>query len=125
MACEKLCKAYLIRAGVPVTGLQGSHAYVAKHLHNILKQEMVILPGRPVQRKAMLRQFKLLAGEIEVLSPAVERGGKRPDNCEYPWESGGSVFSPLDQPFSALSLIEQPSGVTFLKFVRVAINRLL
>ncbi|MGP0063486.1 MAG: hypothetical protein ACLQGP_07810 [Isosphaeraceae bacterium] len=38
-----------------------------------------------------------LAREIEVLAPAVKRGGQRPDNCEYPWEDdAGTLHVPLD-----------------------------
>jgi hypothetical protein len=32
MACEKLCKASLIKAGADPEDLQASHAYIAKHL---------------------------------------------------------------------------------------------
>jgi hypothetical protein len=35
---------------------------------------------------------KHLAGEIELLAPAVKRGGDRPDNCEYPWEDDNGVL---------------------------------
>jgi hypothetical protein len=45
-----------------------------------------------------------LAKEIEVLNPAVRRDGQRLDNCEYPWEFGDLVISPLDWGFNVAPL---------------------
>src|SRR6185312_13020935 len=41
MACEKLCKAYLLRANIcsPAT-VQTSHGFIAKHLPMIVRQEI-------------------------------------------------------------------------------------
>ncbi len=47
-----------------------------------------------------------IAAEIEVMNPAVDRDGQRPDNCEYPWEDGAqALHSPLDWAFSPLHLL--------------------
>ncbi len=66
-----------------------------------------------------------LAHEIEVLTPSVDRGGVRPDNCEYPWLAGGRVCSPLDHAFALSRLIDAAAGRTFLKLLRLAIDRAL
>jgi len=42
MACEKLTKAHLCQAGSDPQQLQTSHAYVAKNLPIVLRQQMVV-----------------------------------------------------------------------------------
>src|SRR5437764_15464800 len=83
MACEKLAKAHLSSLGIGSRQLQSSHAYVAKNLPVILRKELGQLRVKPGAGRAIIRHAKLLAQEIELLAPAVKRGGKRPDNCEY------------------------------------------
>lgn len=126
MACEKLCKAHLITAGSPPESLQSSHGYIAKPLPLIVIQEIVSLRKDVRGMQGVLRDARYLAGEIEVLNPAVDRDGRRRDNCEYPWEDPGeNVRSPLDWTFHPSGLLTAPSGRTFLKLVRLAIDRLL
>lgn len=126
MACEKLCKAHLVSSGTPFARLQTSHGFVANPLPVIIRQEISFL-GRDVRRmRAVVASTRHLAQEIELLNPALERGGRRPDNCEYPWEDdGGSVHSPLDHTFVPSQLLTAPQGRTILKLIRGAINRLL
>lgn len=123
MACEKLCKAHLIRRGSLPEALQASHGYIAKPLPVIIKQE-ISLRGRKLTNAAWLaRHIAHLSQEIELLNPAVQRAGHRPDNCEYPWESADKVMSPLDNSFALSRLVVAPAGRTFLKLVRSAIDR--
>src|SRR4051794_10294354 len=112
MACEKLRKAYLIRAGAQPGDLQGSHGYTAKHLPSVIRQEL-IESGQDLGRmQGVLTLARQLAGEIELLNPAVRRGGVRQDNCEYPWEAGDHVISPLDWTFQPLRLVAVRGGPT-------------
>lgn len=123
MACEKLCKAYLIRTGTPPEALQASHGYVAKPLPVVIRDYMSRLSRRPVKMGGVLTHVRHLAGEIEALNPAVRRDGRRPDNCEYPWEDAAGVLqTPLDWNFSPSRLCTAPAGRTFLKLLRGAIN---
>ena len=125
MACEKLGKAHLCGQGVNPTALQTSHAFVARTLPIVLRDtaETMRLTGR--YAKEVLRQSRQLAREIELLAPAVRRGGLRPDNCEYPWEDGNGVLHvPLDWSFPTSNLLEAASGRTLLKLIRVAIDSL-
>src|SRR5436190_214926 len=94
MACEKLCKAHLIRGGTPPEVLQGSHGYIANPLPVVIKQQILATGQNPKKMRSVLHQVRHLAEEIEVLNPAVTRNGQRPDNCEYPWEAGDQVMSP-------------------------------
>jgi len=126
MACEKLCKAYLIERGTSPSALQTSHAFVANPLPDIIRQQLLYLRRDLRGLRHLLRDVRHLANEIELLNPAVDCNGQRPDNCEYPWEDGnGDVHSPLDWSFPAASLRIAPAGRTFLKLLRQAIDRLL
>lgn len=123
MACEKLTKAHLCRSGSDPRDLQSSHAYIAKNLPIIVRQQM-LRRGMKSQSAAWIdKPVKYLAQEIELLAPAVRRGGQRHDNCEYPWEDAGETLHvPLDWTFVPSSLLTAQAGRTFLKLVREAID---
>ena len=125
MACEKLCKAFVVKAKVHVWDeIQSTHGFIRKHLPTIVKQEM----SYGVQNLDRLRwayeRIRLLAREIEILNPSMDRD-RRPENCEYPWAVGQDVVSPLDWKFEASQLLTVAAGRTFLKILRPAIDRLL
>lgn len=125
MACEKLCKARLALGGTPPASLQGSHAFIANPLPNIIRDQIIHLGQKPDRLRDLQARVRQLAGEIEFLNPAVRRDGQRPDNCEYPWESGNAVISPLDWTFPTLQLVTVPAGRTFIKLLRGSIDRVL
>jgi hypothetical protein len=126
MACEKLCKARLIEAGTPPQALQTSHGYVANPLPVVIRAQLEFMGHNLRSKTGFLLFTRHLASEIEVMNPAMDRGGQRPDNCEYPWEDGGQLLhSPLDWVFSPLQLLRGPFGPTFVKVLRLAINRAL
>ncbi len=123
MACEKLTKAHLCKAGSDPGAIQSSHAYVAKSLPIIIRQQISM--SNPKNASWVLKHSEHLAREIEMLASAVRRGGRRLDNCEYPWEDeGGRLHVPLDWTFTPSGLLSTPAGRTFLKLVRDAIFRL-
>lgn len=126
MACEKLAKGHLCKAGADPYRLQSSHAYLAKNLPIIARQELVRISGkRPDEWDYVLRQIRHLARKIEILSPSVDDDGKRPDNCEYPWEdSAGKLHVPAEHTFTNLTLLTAPAGRIFLKILNTAITRL-
>jgi hypothetical protein len=126
MACEKLTKAVLCEAGSDLLDLQSSHAYTAKNLHRILSGQLKDWNTSRNSLRALEGFMKRLAREIELLSPAVDDGGKRPDNCEYPWEDGmGNVWIPAEYQFSATQLLSQPQGGKVLELIRMAIRHML
>ncbi len=125
MASEKLVKAYLCAAGQDPRTLQSRHAFVAAHLPVVLRQQAVFVNFKGRKASEVLRHARLLAQEIDVLAPAVKRGGQRPDNCEYPWEDdAGKLHTPLNWSFHSAQLIARPAGRTILKLIRGAIDRL-
>ncbi len=126
MACEKLCKARLIDGGTPPESLQTSHGYVANPLPLVIRAQLEFMGENLRAKDGLLRFTRHLAAEIEVMSPAVDRNGQRPDNCEYPWEDGAlTLRSPLDWTFSPLHLLRGPFGPSFVKLLRAAVNRAL
>lgn len=125
MACEKLCKAYLCKQpGADPKDYQSSHAYTAKNLGIIIRQQIALTLNPPKNERYLLVHCKLLAREIELLSPSVQDDGQRPDNCEYPWEQGGKLYIPADWSFPALNLLMAPAGPSLLKLLYGAIQRL-
>jgi hypothetical protein len=126
MACEKLVKVHLCERGTNPATLQASHAYIAKTLPVVLREQAVFVNFKGRQAREVLKRAKHLAQEIEILSPAVERAGQRPDNCEYPWEDDrGALHVPLDWSLQLSQLIVMPAGPRILKLIRGAIDRLL
>ena len=124
MACEKLTKAHLCSTGSDPKKLQKSHAYTAKNLKTIIEAQVAI--AKPKNAAWVLKHSKHLAQEIEMLAPAVKRGGQRPDNCEHPWEDErGQLHVPLDWTFTLSHLLTADAGRTFLKLVHEAISRFL
>jgi hypothetical protein len=126
MTCEKLCKAHLIRGGASPDSFQTSHGFVARPLPNIIRERLIALRKDLRRMGPVMRDVRHLAKEIEVLNPAIRRDGRRPDNCEYPWEDGNEILhSPLDWTFHPVQLLTAPAGRIFLKLLRLAIDNLL
>lgn len=126
MACEKLCKARLIDAGTRPELLQTSHGYVANPLPIIIREQLLFMGQRLTAYAGLLTFARHIAAEIELLNPAVDRNGHRPDNCEYPWEDRSQVIrSPLDWSFVPLQLLRGPFGPTFVKLLHISIRRAL
>jgi hypothetical protein len=124
MACEKLTKAHLCVQGTDPETLQSSHAYTAETLPIVLRP--LIAQMKLKKARWVNQHVKHIAQEVEVLAPAVKRGGQRPDNCEYPWkDEGGRLHVPLDWPFTPSGLLLAPAGRTFLNLVEFAIAQLL
>ena len=126
MACEKLCKAHLTSNRTSPRDLQSSHAYVARSLPIVIRQQILVMRQNLDGMQGVLQHVRHLAKEIEVLNPAVDRDGRRPDNCEYPWDDNSRILrSPLNWTSTPSQLLLVPAGRTFLKVLRAAINRLL
>jgi hypothetical protein len=125
MACEKLCKAHLISSGTDPQALQTSHGYIAGPLPVVVRQQIVLMYASLKGTEGIQTLTRHLAREIELLNPAVDRAGDRPDNCEYPWESGGTLLSPLDWSFRPSHLLTERHGRTLLKLIKSSIRRLI
>lgn len=109
MFLEKLCK-----ANIP---LGSTHNVVAKVLPNLLRDFW-----RRHHKKGVVRDMKELrriCEEIDYLTPAVNDGGRRKDNVEYPWEttdsSGPIVLAPCKGDFRLDQRLRSSVGRELLK----------
>lgn len=91
----------------------------------MIKRQIILMRQNLNGMQGVLTLVRHLAEEIDVLNPSVRRDGRRPDNCEYPWEAGGQVVSPLNWSFHPLRLCNVPAGRTFIKLLREAIDRII
>lgn len=124
MACEMLCKARLMDGGASPNALRSSHGYVANPLPLIIRSQLEFMGESLRSRQGLLNFTRHLAAEIEVMNPAIDRNGQRPDNCEYPWEDAAQVIhSPLDWQFNPEQLLNKPMGPSFVKLLQMAIDR--
>jgi hypothetical protein len=124
MAFEKLAKAHLLEGGSRLADLKQSHAYIARNIPLIVWGQMNLEGASKRAANAARQSSKRIAREIELLSPSVNDGGKREDNCEYPWEEGGFVRVPAEWTFPNLNILTEPAARNILKRVRTAIERL-
>lgn len=95
MACEKLVKSHLCaQKSSKIERLTTSHDGMAKTLPLVLRSEATRRSMASVNR--IMPALRRIAEEIEVLAPAVDRDGRRPENSEYPWtDDTGTLHSPL------------------------------
>jgi hypothetical protein len=84
MASEKLCRARLYRQASDSCQVKEIHTYTEKQLPIILR-ETYARQYRHHAASHLLQRWRDLASAVQVLAPAAEAGGARPDNCEYPW----------------------------------------
>ena len=118
MACEKLCKAFLIDGGATPDSMRRSHAFVAGPLPIIVRQFCAREAGRLPRDSWIVDACRSLARQIELLAPALDDGGRSPANSEYPWvDASGRVIAPADHRF-AIDLLHSRAGTTLLKAVR-------
>ncbi|HEU4409942.1 MAG TPA: hypothetical protein VFS43_32105 [Polyangiaceae bacterium] len=97
MAIEKIARAFLLKhsrgdrrayllSHVAVNDFAGSYMKSPEHKTRFAGQAW------------LWQQVRLLAGEVERLTPAVERQA-RPDNVEYPWSDGLKLHVPSETQF--------------------------
>jgi hypothetical protein len=123
MACEKVCKAYLYgQPGRDPGELKRGHAYVAKQLPQIARQQLRREAGKV--EKWVIAEIARLARRIELLAPAVDDGGASPANCEYPWlDASGRIVVPADHS-CGIDLRGARAGRTLLKVLYRAVDEL-
>jgi hypothetical protein len=124
MACEKLCKSYLLTKGSKPEEIRHSHAYISKILPTILRGWLTksTTVGNK-DRSIILAKGGEFAREIELLAPAVKAGGRRDDNCEYPWDDQQKhLHIPAEEDFRNLQFLDKSFGTTFLKVIQTVIN---
>ena len=122
MAFEKAAKAHLCAAGSDPVQVQASHAYTAKVVPILIVAQVDQLGPEEAERfRWVSKGVRPLAREGELLSPAVDDGGKRPANCEYPRvDATGKLHVPATETFPNLSSSDSHLGAVFLELLRAA-----
>ncbi len=66
-----------------------------------------------------MKEIRELCREVDLLHPSIDDGGRRPDNCEYPWlrVSGGEIVpvAPKSEHFRIDERLRSATGVDLLK----------
>jgi hypothetical protein len=107
--------------------LMTSHAHIASQLPTIVRETMRSMRKNPTaaKQRGLVKRLQLISREIELLQPAVDDGGRRPDNCEYPWLDQSLIQSPLDHSFPIVDLLrDQPFGPTIAKLIQMTMMRM-
>lgn len=122
MACEKVCKAYLMnQPNQDPMQLQFSHGYIRKTFPIIARQFLAENNSRVPSH--LLHAIARLAEKIELLSPAQRAGGSVPSNTEYPWKGPNSICVPCEYDFG-LILLNERAGSTLIKCLQFAVDRI-
>ena len=128
MFLEKLSKSHLWESLSPEFGqpeFVKSHNVIAKVLPRIVNQHL----RRTSQGQLSGREFeeiRQICRELDLLAPALDDSGRRPDNCEYPWarfDVDGSpiVQTPRQWHFPILNRLRNQLG---RKLMKAAISNL-
>lgn len=126
MACEKIAKAYRIRdTNADLTVLMSGHVGFMRFINAFMISPPIQRQyrGRGAQLKIRLREMRQIANEIELLTPSIERDGRR-DNCEYPWWDGADIAVPCEHTFPNLAVLslQGARSHTFLKLMGRAMD---
>lgn len=120
MSMEKLGKAYRLRQGATsIDDANTHHVAFEKTVNAILAvRARQLFPNlKPNNIRFIRTHLGGLARDIERLCPAVDRVNTA-SNSEYPWESGGQLFVPVEYSFEGITRrLTDPKGVRMMKVV--------
>jgi len=123
MACEKLAKSHRLRdTKSSVDELLSRHTGFAKFMPSFCKLALgEKYRGKDAQLARVIKDSRILAREIEKLSPAIDRHAT-PENAEYPWARDDEVIAPCEHNFPSLDLLGKAGGRTFLKLIKQGLD---
>lgn len=110
MHFEKLAKAF--------TGdLPRSHNVIVKTIPLVVRENWRAAgcDSKPLGER--MKRIREICREIELLCPAVDDDGRRPDNVEYPWKSpkGRKIHIPCEHHFEVEKRLQNSDGRLILK----------
>jgi len=124
MATEKLSKALLVGGHSKLETIAQSHAAFVNFMRVVGDNRKLqeALGMKKAQLRARFKRLLPLAYEIELLAPALARGGPNP---EYPWQdSSDKILAPVAYPFPLMNQLQKtPQGVQLLKYLEIFILR--
>lgn len=113
MWLEKLCKAYLWLPGAAALELRLRHQVVGAVLPRLIGEKWRRLAA--FGQAPPMPAIRALCREVDLLHPQVDDGGRRPDNVEYPWDTGGVVHVPAEYKFALAGKLYKNPGPALLK----------
>jgi hypothetical protein len=125
MTSEKIAKAYLLRDSTASLGdVAATHTVLHRFLGNFATspQARQSMGWSTAQSRAVNREVRVLAREVECLAPAVDPES-HPQNAEYPWASGDEVLCPCDYWYPTITLPSLGGTLSvFVSLVEAAIG---
>lgn len=123
MTTEKLGKAALLRSGIPLDNVRGTHRAFVRFLQ--LSSRSRTLQGEfrmnARQLQAYIQGLLPIADQIERLAPALAQNGP---NAEYPWEvPTGQVLIPASYSFPVALNLRERNGRKFLQFIKILLDK--
>jgi len=117
---EKLGKAYrLRRAASSIAAANTHHVAFEKSVAAILsaRGRQIFSGMKPGTVRFLRLHLRELARDIERLCPAVDKVNTA-SNSEYPWESGGQLFVPVEYEFTEITRrFKGTNGVRMMKVI--------
>jgi hypothetical protein len=124
MATEKLSKALLVAGHSKLETIAQSHAAFVNFMRVVSNNRNLqkALGMKKPQLRSRFKRLLPLAYEIELLAPALARGGPNP---EYPWkDTSDNVLAPVDYSFPLLIQLQKtPQGIQLLKYIEIFLMR--
>ncbi len=124
MATEKLSKALLVAGHSKLETIAQSHAAFVNFMRLVgdNRKLQVALGMKKAQLRARFKRLLPLAYKIELLAPALARGGPNP---EYPWkDASDNILAPANYAFPLIKQLQKtPQGTQLLKYIEIFILR--
>ena len=124
MACEKLCKAHMMKDGRQNFNWR-SHKCIAKTLPIIVRDIASRTTDRGTKSNVvshLLQIARALSPHIESLAPTSDA---QTPNAEYPWQDqSGAVVVPAEYDFSEFAALRTPRGAQLIKLLQHAAQTL-
>jgi hypothetical protein len=131
MHLEKLAKAYLLHPLSPLWPLdevRTTHNVIAKVIPQVVREYWRRAGETRAPAISRLGRLRDLCREIDLLHPAVDDDGRRPDNCEYPWpafdQNKPVVRAPCGERFPVDERLRSGDGRMLLKLASLACQEL-
>ena len=123
MTVEKLGKAALLRSGIPLHNVRGTHRAFVRFMQLSARSRALQREFRMNARQlqAYIQGLLPIANQIERLAPALAQGGP---NAEYPWEvPTGQVLTPASYRFPIAQNLKEQNGRKLLLFIKILLEK--
>ncbi len=123
---EKAAKAHQYsiadKAGLP-KDIQESHNFITAVIPQIYREFI----GRKRRvHSSEIKAVRNICRQLDLLNPAVDDGGRRKDNCEYPWQTmETNMIVPAEFKFPVLNSLQTVEGRRLIVVVKTLLQQSL